>query len=151
MAYIKHILILLLALSSVSYGERVSFEYLKRLLLEKNLNIKISKAEIEITKERYKVEKSYLFPTVSMNFYNEFIRDLRNSPTYINGQYYIGNTGYSSSLSLSIDYLIFDFGSRKYRLKMFETSIDTSKENLNYTKEKQVLTLLDKYYEALIN
>ena len=151
MAYIKQTIFLVLTLSSIAIGERVSFESLKHLLLEKNLNIKISKTEIEIAKERYKVERSYLFPTVSIDFYNEYLKDLRNSPTYINGQYYIGSTGYSSSISLRFDYLIFDFGSRKYRLKMYETSISTSKENLSYMKEKQILTLLDKYYEALIN
>ncbi len=151
MAYIRYILILFFALSPLAMGGRVSFEALKNELLKRNLKIKISKKEIDIVKEKYKVERSTLFPMVKINFYNEFIKDLRNLPSYIEGQYYIGNTGYSSSLSFSIDYELFDFGSRKYRLKMFKTSIDTSKENLIYTQQEQILNLLDRYYKALIN
>ncbi|WP_457625337.1 TolC family protein [Persephonella sp.] len=147
----KYIVVLLLTLSSISYGERVSFEYLKYLLLQKNLNIKISKTELDITKERYKVEKSYLFPKISLNFYSEYLKDLIKSPTYINGQYYIGNTGYISSLSLRFDYLLFDFGNTKNKLGMYKISIDVSKLSLKYTEKKQILVLLDKYYEALIN
>ena len=147
----RYILIFILILSSVSYGERISFEYLKYLLLKRNLNIKISKSEIFIAKEKYNIAKSYIFPTITLDFYNEYLKDLIKSPTYINGQYYIGSTGYTSSLSLRFNYLLFDFGGRKYNLDMYRAYIETTKLNLTSTIERQILDLLDNYYKVLIS
>ncbi len=150
MAYIRYILIFIVILSSVSYGERISFEYLRYLLLKRNLKIKISKSEIFIAREKYNIEKSYMFPTITLDFYNEYLKDLIKSPTYINGQYYIGSTGYTSSLSLRFNYLLFDFGRKKYNLGMYRAYVETTKLNLTSTVERQILDLLDNYYRVLM-
>ncbi|WP_456401332.1 TolC family protein [Persephonella sp.] len=151
MAYIRGVFLLLFALSSLSYGERVTYEKLREIMLNNNFDIKLADLDLKIAKNTYRIEKSALYPSLSMNFYNEYIKDLRNAPSYIDGQYFFSNTGYISSFSIRANYLIYDGGRIKNRINMFYTGIQTAKINRNKLIKELSLKLLEIYYNALIN
>jgi len=133
-------------------GQTTSLESIIKQAIEHSYKLKIIKTKKTVYEAKAEEVSSSYYPTLSMGFnlqYTNGYEDGTNDISNIGDTILSSQTQYESSVSVKLNYLLYDFGNRGNQLDMAE--IDKESVNVEYYKEmqKMKLQILDLYSKIL--
>lgn len=146
-------LALTISLVDISKAETLSFNHILEKAKENSFDLKMSTLDINISKTKIKEAKADYYPILSVNYTNQYDRDLANgsSPlTQVGDSTVVNSTKYVNALYAGMQYNLYDFGIRKQKLIIAQK--DTSQKEVTYEKNLRdlKLNLADLYTKALL-
>lgn len=140
--------------SSVSsvYAEELDFETVIQRALENSFDVKISQTDIKISDTAIQGAKSEYYPKISTYFYSEYTKSLdgNNQTVYIGNEVLYGNSVFQNSLSVGLNYNLFDFGIRGDRLKIAKSDKVSKIAQYNKILRDTEITAVEAYAKSLI-
>lgn len=122
----KKIFLLLLSVILISpnvQSAEIDWNTVKEQALKNSFDLKISETDIKISDTEILGAKSEYYPKINTYFYSEYTKSLgdNNQTVYIGNEVLYGSSVYQSSLSIGLNYNLYDFGIRGDKLKIAKT------------------------------
>lgn len=122
----KKIFLLLLSVILINpnvQSAEIDWNTVKEQALKNSFDLKISETDIKISDTEILGAKSEYYPKINTYFYSEYTKSLgdNNQTVYIGNEVLYGSSVYQSSLSIGLNYNLYDFGIRGDKLKIAKT------------------------------
>jgi outer membrane protein TolC len=131
-------------------SKKIDFWKLLNITLDRSASLLLLKHDIKITKANLAILKSEYYPTLSLNYFNEYYHGFsRSGGASIGGSYYPANSEYRNSLNLRADYEILNFGDREIREALNDIDVEILKSEIDLEKERIAKELLRNFTSAL--
>lgn len=138
--------------ASCVYAVELDFETVRQKALENSFDVKISQTDIKISDTAIQGAKSEYYPKISTYFYSEYTKSLdgNNQTVYIGNEVLYGNSVFQNSLSVGLNYNLFDFGIRGDRLKIAKSDKVSKIAQYNKILRDTEITAVEAYAKSLI-
>ncbi|MBU0481769.1 MAG: TolC family protein [Proteobacteria bacterium] len=133
----------------------LDFDSLLQKAIIHSHDLKVAALEKSISDIKLKETKALYFPTIYMRFGNEYLHDLdkeSQQTAYVGDTVITGSDStYQHSLSVNLNYNLYDFGARGKKVGISEDDTRISESNLQKSSNDLKFKLLDIYARGLKN
>ncbi len=138
--------------ASCVYAVELDFETVRQKALENSFDVKMSQTDIKISDTAIQGAKSEYYPKINTSFYSEYTKSLdgNNQTVYIGNEVLYGNNIFQNSLSVGLNYNLFDFGIRGDRLKIAKSDKVSKIAQYNKILRDTEITAVEAYAKSLI-
>lgn len=94
------------------FATELDFETVRQKALENSFDVKLSQTDIKISETAIQGVKSEYYPKINTSFYSEYTKSLdgNNQTVYIGNDVLYGSSIFQTSMSVGLNYNLFDFG-----------------------------------------
>ena len=148
----RYLYALFLSYTVVLHAKTISFQEITQKAIEESSPLKIIDSNRAIYEAKIEEIESLYYPTLSLGLNAQYSKDLdsdRRGSSSIGDTYFSDQTQYETSVSLRLNYELYDAGVRANKIKISE--IDKALVTVDYHKsiEELKLELLDTYVKLL--
>jgi outer membrane protein len=143
--------IFLCILTTHIYAKSISYEQLVDLAMQNSLELELKRYDVIIESHAVQTTLSTYYPTLQLAYNGEYYKDLQDgvSQTQSVGDAIIGGgTLYKNSLSLNLNYTLYDFGKRAHEVAINKHEVALKQEQLCRQTEELEQEILQNYVQA---
>ena len=134
------------------FATELDFETVRQKALENSFDVKLSQTDIKISETAIQGAKSEYYPKINTSFYSEYTKSLdgNNQTVYIGNDVLYGSSIFQTSMSVGLNYNLFDFGIRGDKLKIAKTDKVSKIAQYNKILRDTEITVVEAYAKSLI-
>lgn len=145
-------ILILFQLQAAVWGQTINWNDTLEKIIQNSYDLKLSGIDINISDTKIKNARSEYFPKISAYSYNEYSKDLsggNSQVTYIGNEVLFSDNIYQNSISLGLNYSLFDFGIKRDNLNIAKTDKKAKQAEYHKNLRDLELTAVEIYSKAL--